>query len=402
VCADANSEPARRTSSLRHEPGLTRRALLARAAGYGCLVAGLRDDLLAAQPSSDLPVVPRINGGINVHPVRRLGEQDGLPVLGEPDDLPVIIPELVDLQLRAVYELGIQQIRTTVTFDAFGFGRSFLGAIPYVRAARALGIDVLGLIGNLDFGLDLPRALSNPELRPTVLQVYLDVLNRKPLPVPGVDRVGEFTVQVLNEPTHAFAIPPRQYVQQFLRPVYADLKTLAPDLIVVSAAPVGNRNGVLRAREMFRAGLERYCDRVAFHVYEREAIPYFAGLSSLPVWITESSVVGPGRHFDWATRVYDEVHQMLGNVERIFYYDLFDLIPGQFRLFDLTVSETEGFRFQPESIELLDHLARRVDVATEGRGHAPYDALIPDITAYFPTAEDHRIIDSADLSQRSR
>ena len=146
MCADANSEPARRTSSLRHEPGLTRRALLARAAGYGCLVAGLRDDLLAAQPSSDLPVVPRINGGINVHPVRRLGEQDGLPVLGEPDDLPVIIPELVDLQLRTVYELGIQQIRTTVTFDAFGFGRSFLGAIPYVRAARALGIDVLGLI----------------------------------------------------------------------------------------------------------------------------------------------------------------------------------------------------------------------------------------------------------------
>ena len=376
---------------MRHAPGVTRRELLARASACGCLVAGLRNQLLAEQPSSPLPAIPRINGGINVHPVRRFDELDRLPV---------IIPELVDLQLRAVYDLGIQQIRTTVTFDAFGFGRSFLGAIPYVRAARALGIDVLGLIGNLDYGPDLPRALANPVLRPAVLQVYLDVLNRQPLPAPGVDRVGTFTVQVLNEPTHSFAIPPRQYVQQFLRPVYADLKTLAPDLTVVSAAPVGNRNGVLRVREMFRAGLEQYCDKVAFHVYEREAIPYFAGLSSLPVWITESSVVGPGRHLDWATRVYDEIHRMLGNVERIFYYALFDLSPGQFRLFNLTASETEGYRLHPESTALLDHLARRVDDATKGRAHAPYETLIPDITAYFPTAEDQRIIASADLSQR--
>ena len=328
-----------------------------------------------------------------MHPVRRLDRTDNLPV---------IIPEVVDLQMREVYNLGIQHIRTTVTFDAFGFGRSFLGAIPYVRAARALGIDVLGLIGNLDFGLDLPRVLANPELRTPVLKVYLDVLTRQPLPAPGVDRIGELTVQVLNEPTHAFAIPPRQYVQQFLRPVYADLKALAPGLTVVSAAPVGNRHGVLRAREMFRAGLERYCDRVAFHVYEREVIPHFAGLSSLPVWITESGALGPERHLDWATSVYDEIHRMLGNVEHIFYYDLFDLMPRQYRLFGLMPNQTDGVALQPESIGLVDHLARRVEDATEGRPQAPYEALIPDITAYFPTAQDHRIIASANLSLGSR
>ena len=390
---EANGDPERRHSSLRHPQGLTRRELLARASACGWLAVGRPDRPLAEQPSSRLPAVPRINGGINVHPVRRL---EG------PDDLPVIIPELVDLQLRAVYELGIQQIRTTVAFDAFGFGRSFLGAIPYVRAARALGIDVLALIGNLDSGPDLPRVLANPELRLTVLQVYLDIFNRQSLPAPGVDRIGTFTVQVLNEPTHAFAIPPRQYVQHFLRPVYSDLKALAPELTVVSAAPVGNRNGVLRAHEMFRAGLERYCDRVAFHIYERESIRHFAGLSSLPVWITESSVVGPERHLDWVTSVYDEIHQMLGNVEHIFYFDLFDLVPRQFRLFSLTADETNGFGLLPESTGLLDHLARRVDAATQGRLHASYEALVPDITAYFPTAEDHVIIDSADLSQRSR
>ena len=351
------------------------------------------DTRLAGHPSLRLPLVPRINGGINVHPLRRL---EG------PFNLPVIIPELVDLQLRAVYELGIQQIRTTVAFDAFGFGSSFLGAIPYVRAARALGIDVVAIIGNLDAGPNLPRALANPELRLTLLRVYVDILNRQPLPARGVDRIGTLAIQVLNEPTHFSAIPPRLYVQRFLRPVYSDLKFLAPELTVVSAAPVGTRNGVLRAREMFRAGLERYCDRVAFHVYEREAIRHFAGLSSLPVWITESSAAGPERHLDWVTTVYDEIYETLGNVERIFYYDLFDFVSGQFRLFGLTADEIGGVDLFPESTRLLDHLAGRVDQATQGRQHTPYEALIPDITAYFPTAEDHLIIGAADLDQGSR
>ena len=393
MASEANDDFEPRNTARPHAGRLTRRELLARVSACGWLVVGGGDQGLAEQPGVRLPVVPRLNGGINVHPLRRL---EG------PFDLPVIIPELVNLQLRAVYNLGIQQIRTTVAFDAFGFGNSFLGAIPYVRAARALGIDVVALIGNLDAGPNLPRALANPELRPRLLRVYVDVLNHPPLPAPGVDRVGTLALQVLNEPTHFSAIPPRLYVQRFLRPVYSDLKFLAPELTVVSAAPVGTRSGVLRAREMFRAGLERYCDRVAFHVYERETIRHLAGLSSLPVWITESSATGPERHLDWVTRVYDEIHVTLGNVERIFYYDLFDFLPEQFRLFSLSDDETTGVDLLPESTRLLDHFSSRVEHATDGIGRTPYETLIPDITAYFPTAEDQLIIESADLGQESR
>ena len=200
MCPEADDDLEQQSWLRQHPHRLTRRELLARASACGWLVVGGPDRLLAEQPSVPLPLVPRINGGINVHPLRRL---EG------PFDLPVIIPELVDLQLRAVYELGFQQIRTTVAYDAFGFGSSFLGAIPYVRAARALGIDVVGLIGNLDAGPNLPRAIANPELRPTLLRVYVDILNRQPLPAPGVDRVGTLALQVLNEPTHFSAIPPR-------------------------------------------------------------------------------------------------------------------------------------------------------------------------------------------------
>lgn len=393
MAPEANGDLAQRNSLPPYASRLTRRELLARVSACGWLVAGGWDQSLAEQPGVRLPVVPRINGGINVHPLRRIKG---------PFDLPVIIPELVNLQLRAVYELGIQQIRTTVAFDAFGFGNSFLGAIPYVRAARALGIDVVALIGNLDAGPNLPRALTNSELRPRLLRVYVDILNPPPLPLPGVNRVGTLAIQVLNEPTHFSAIPPRLYVQHFLRPVYSDLKFLAPELTVVSAAPVGTRNGVLRAREMFRAGLERYCDRVAFHVYERQTIRHLAGLSSLPVWITESSTAGPERHLDWITTVYDEISETLGNVERIFYYDLFDFLPEQFRLFSLSDDETAGVALLPESTRLLDYFSSRVDHVMDGTSRTPYEALIPDITAYFPTAEDHLVIESVDLSQGSR
>ncbi len=81
-----------------------------------------------------LPALPRVNGGINVQPLRRLGRT--------PDpDVPLIQPELVDLQMKMVYELGFQWIRITISFDRFG--PDFLAAIPYVRAARALGVNVL-------------------------------------------------------------------------------------------------------------------------------------------------------------------------------------------------------------------------------------------------------------------
>ena len=61
-----------------------------------------------------------------------------------------------------------------------------------------------------------------------------------------------------------------------------------------------------------------------------------------------------------------------------------------------------GLTSSLKSTRLLDHLAGRVDQATQGRQHTPYEALIPDITAYFPTAEDHLIIGAADLDQGLR
>ena len=94
----ANGETRQRNQIQPHPQRLTRRELLARASACGWLVGRGLDKRLAGHPSVRLPLVPRVNGGINVHSLRRL---EG------PFDLPVVIPELVDMQLRAVYELGI-------------------------------------------------------------------------------------------------------------------------------------------------------------------------------------------------------------------------------------------------------------------------------------------------------
>ena len=74
--------------------------------------------------------VPRVNGGINVQPFRRLEPNAGFTP-------PLILPELVDAQMKALYELGYQHVRLTLSFDRFG--PDFVSGIPYVRAARALG-----------------------------------------------------------------------------------------------------------------------------------------------------------------------------------------------------------------------------------------------------------------------
>ena len=87
-CSEANGDIQQRNPVRPHRHRLTRRELLARASACGWLVVSGLDTRLAGHPSLRLPLVPRINGGINVHPLRRL---EG------PFNLPVIIPELVDL-----------------------------------------------------------------------------------------------------------------------------------------------------------------------------------------------------------------------------------------------------------------------------------------------------------------
>jgi hypothetical protein len=85
--------------------------------------------LVGAGVQTDAPVpVPRVNGGINIQPVRRLEPDAGLTP-------PLILPEVVDAQMRALYELGFEHVRLTLSFDRFG--PDFVAAIPYVRAARA-------------------------------------------------------------------------------------------------------------------------------------------------------------------------------------------------------------------------------------------------------------------------
>ena len=177
-----------------------------------------------------LPALPRVNGGINVQPLRRMGQTPVTPDV----DVPLIQPELVDLQMQAVYELGFEWLRITISFDRFG--PDFVAAIPYVRAARALGVNVLGILGQFE-GLDLLRQLSRSSRREEVLRTYLTIFNDfVPPATNAVESPGLFALQVLNEPTNFSGISPRTYVREFLAPVYEELKNQDPQLTVAAAA----------------------------------------------------------------------------------------------------------------------------------------------------------------------
>ena len=346
---------------------------------------------LRATSSSGLSAVPRVNGAVNVAPLRRFERDAGL-------SLPLIDPALVDLQLREVYELGFERIRIAISFNRFG--ADFFAAIPYVRAARALGIHVLGIIDQFS-GFDLVNALSRESTREEVLEVYLALFDDVVAPATSaIPAVGAFSVQVLNEPTHFLGIHPSDYVREFLAPAYLHLKEDDPNVIVVSAAEVGGADGVLRMRAMFEAGLEEHCDRVAFHVYDERIIPRLSGMARKPVWITESGAVGLDRHFDWATRVFDSIRAGIPRVEQVFYFDLFDFDPNRFRLLDIVRDPDGGFTPVVESKRLYDYLIARVDDARDGAAHASYRELIPDVTDYFPTEADFRRVQSTSYGRR--
>jgi len=337
-----------------------------------------------------LPPLPRVNGGINLQPLRRF-DQDGSRAE------PLIVPELVDLQLQAVYELGFERMRLTLSFNRFG--PDFLAAIPYVRAARAMGIHVLGVIGQFS-GFDLVQALSRPATREEVLEVYLTIFDDTVAPASStIGETGSFSAQVLNEPTHFLGIPPEAYVWDFLAPAYDHLKEDDPRLLVVSAAEVGGVDGLLRQRALFEAGLERFCDRVAYHVYNPGLIPRLAGMATRPVWITESGIAGPERHLDWVTRLFSEMSRAIPSVEQIFFFALFDFQPNRYRLIDIVPQGDGGFHALVESEELVRYFLGRVNQATGGEARASYRDLIPDITDYFPTAEDLRVIASTSFGR---
>jgi hypothetical protein len=335
-------------------------------------------------PSPGLaPILPRkVNGGINVQPVRRLD-------VDRNEDNPVILPELVALQLRTVYELGFDGIRITASY---GDRANFLAAIPYVRAARALGIDAVVVLANFS-GFQVARALWDPRTRPEVLRLADALLATPPAPAApgagglGPGGVGRVAFQILNEPAHFAGIPPDVYVREILRPCHEELRRLNSQIIVVSAAEVGTLDGPPRIRAMLEAGLEASVDRIALHVYNRDVIPLLAHNVRSLIWITESGVAGTARHLGWVREVFPQIRAEMADVSRIFFFVLYEQSPARFRLIDIQ-PEGSGFRAVRESADLYDHLAQNVARAAAGAPLRAFETLIPDIRAYFPTPAD--------------
>jgi hypothetical protein len=336
--------------------------------------------------------VPKVNGGINVQPVRRLDR------VQDEHDL-VIIPELVALQLRAAYELGFDGIRITAPG---GDRASFLGAIPYVRAARALGIDAVVVLANFE-GFTLARALWDPKRRPDVLKLYDKTLATPPLPAApgagGLGRggIGRIAFQVLNEPALFNGIPPDVYVHEILEPCTSDIHELNPLIIVVAAAEVGTVDGPPRMRAMLEAGLEHSCDRVAYHIYDRDVIPLLSFNVKRLVWVTESGTAGTAGHLAWVRDTFAEIRARIGDVSRIFYYDLYDQEPGRYRIIDLQRAGAT-YRAVVESVDLHQYFSQKVAEAAAGRPLLAFENLIPDLRAYFPTPADIAAYDEVFVS----
>jgi hypothetical protein len=307
-------------------------------------------------------------------------------------------PDLVELQTQILYELGFSSMRITLTFESFN--QNFLAAVPYVRAARALGIDVVGVMADFR-GFDLVRALVEPRARRKVVEAYLGVYAA---PVraasASISRVGSFSLQVLNEPTHFLGIEPAVYVRDFLAPVYADVKRLVPELPVVAAASVGNVNGVLRTREMIQTGLESVCDVVAYHVYSELTLPMLADLSDLPILVTESGAAGPENHLPWVEEMFPRIRSRIGGVGEVFYFDLLDAEPNRWRAIDVRVDEAGVAHLVAESPDLLQHWIDRVRRAT-AVPHAPFPELVPDFATYAPTALDSALVADAQIEIQS-
>ena len=167
---------------------------------------------------------------------------------------------------------------------------------------------MLALVSDFS-GYDLTQALVRPGRRDEVLRAYAAILAPPPAPAGGSGFVGGFAWQVLNEPAHFLGLAPDHYVQELLAPTYEDLKRLTPDVAVVAAAEIGNLDGIARLRNMQEAGVEAFCDRVAYHVYGRNLIPHLRGLARKPVWVTESGVVGPENHLAWHRDVLPEIKE---------------------------------------------------------------------------------------------
>jgi hypothetical protein len=228
--------------------------------------------------------------------------------------------------------------------------------------------------------------------RDEVLRTMIAILGPPPPPAGGSGFVGGHAWQILNEPAHILGIAPDHYVQELLAPAYEDLKRLLPNTLVLAAAEIGNVGGLARLRVMQEAGIEAFCDRVAYHVYGTNLLPRLAGLSSKPAWVTESGALGTANHLAWQRDVLPEIKTRIGNVERVYYFTLYEGTAGGFRLLDLQPAPGGGVQVLAESAALVQHLRQRVAAASGGAATAAYRDLVPDVRAYFPTEEDLALI----------
>jgi hypothetical protein len=153
-----------------------------------------------------------------------------------------------------------------------------------------------------------------------VLETYLDIFDTDVLAAsPAIPSSGRFAFQILNEPTHFLGITTIAYVRDFLRPAYYHLKEDDPEITIVSAAAIGSAAGLLQSREMIAAGLELYCDRVAFHIYSTAFLGQLAELAEKAVWVTESGSRGAASHREWMTSTFDRILREVPRTEKIFW-----------------------------------------------------------------------------------
>ncbi|HET7293646.1 MAG TPA: hypothetical protein VFM88_14575 [Vicinamibacteria bacterium] len=357
----------------------SRRSFLA--AVGGTAAAGLLPPPRAqaqAPPPPSLPPVPRVNGGINIQPARLL-DPAATP------DTPGLDPAVVDALLATAYGLGFAQARIPISWNRFG--HDFFASIPYVRACRALGLDVLCVLTQAT-GLDFAQALSQPGVRTPLLRAYLQIFASDVAPAPGVSSAGRVAFQILNEPVHSLGVAPNVYLRRLLAPTYLALKNEAPELAVVAAAEVGTPEGVLRVRTLLETGLEDLCDEVAYHVYDPRVIPLLAGLARKPVRVTETGADGPAQHRAWVEEVVPRIAREIAGVAEIDLYVLYDGAPGRYQLVDLARDPDGSVRVVAESDALLALYVERVAAATQGATTSAYRDLVPDVTVYFPTAAD--------------
>lgn len=356
--------------------------------GQACGSGGTTQNPTQPEPPGPVPSpipgpavpVPKVNGGLNIHLLRCLS--------CTPTDSG-IVPDLVALQMKAAYELGFDGIRITAPYAD---RENFLAAIPYVRCARALGIDAVVVLADFS-GLTLAHALFDDERRPEVVRLYAQVFGVPPEPLaPGLGGlgpkgVGRIAFQVLNEPAAFVGVPPDVYVRELLTPTFIDLKNTSPDILVVSAAEVGTLAGPPRIRAMLEAGLERVTDRIGYHIYSPEVIPLLTDHVRAIVWVTESGARGTAAHLPWVRDVFPEIKARIEDVTRIFYYDLFDLERGIYRILGIE-REGDGYRAVVESTALYAHFQQAVTTSAAGRPLLGFSTLVPDIRAFFPTPED--------------